>query len=401
MNDPFAFSDPESALLAISDDLSVVTETETTDDPLGRVLARPVLADRDSPAADVSAMDGYGIRLEDLNDDRDLPVSGQCPPGAAPPEMKPGHVIRIFTGAVIPDGCEAVIKREDTVESTDSIRILAATIESTVAGSHIRRAGENAAAGDAVLDAGRLITPAVTASLANFGVTAPEVFRKIRVAILTTGDEVVAPEATSLDPWQLRNSNSVALRSIVSQQALVQVVTHQHVIDDRQSLSAAVAQALLAADVVLMTGGVSKGDYDYVPDVIAEAGAEIRFHGLPIRPGKPILGAVGPAGGLILALPGNPVSATINCHRFAIPLIHKMAGRQHWMRQPALVTLDAPLRKTIPLHAMLLARITGPGMATLVESKGSGDLVAMAKSDGYVCVSPQEDSPGPWPMFRW
>ncbi|OYP34939.1 molybdopterin molybdotransferase MoeA [Rhodopirellula sp. MGV] len=401
MNDLFAFSDPESALLAVADELAVVSEIDTVDLPCGRVLALPVLADRDSPAADVSAMDGYAIRLEDLQSDVDLPVSDQCPPGVQPPTMKPGHAIRIFTGAVIPSECQAVVKREDTVESPNSIRFLPTALELTKEGDHIRRQGENAAVGDAVLDSGLVVTSALTAALANFGITSTKVLRKLRVAILTTGDEVLPPATKSLSPWQLRNSNAAAVAAIMSELAYVDVVKQEHVRDNRDALTEAFEQAVREADVVLMTGGVSKGDYDYVPDVIADAGANIRFHGLPIRPGKPILGAVTKAGGLVLALPGNPVSATINCHRFAVPLIRKMAGCQHWMSKPELATLVEPIRKTIPLHAMLLARLVGPGLAELVPAKGSGDLVAMAQSDGYVCVSPQEDSPGPWPFFRW
>ncbi|MCC9600865.1 molybdopterin molybdotransferase MoeA [Stieleria sp. JC731] len=401
MNDLFAFSDPESALLAIADDLAVVSESESVGDANGRVLSLPVLADRDSPAADVSAMDGYAIRLEDLKPDTDIPVSDQCPPGIEPPKMKPGHAIRIFTGAVIPDGCQAVIKREDAVESPNSIRFPPIAVETTVEGSHIRRSGENATAGEQVLDAGLVVSSALTAALANFGITDTSVYRKVRIAILTTGDEVLPPETQSLHPWQLRNSNAVAVRSIMSRLAFTEIVMQQHVVDQREHLNEALSNALKLADVVLMTGGVSKGDYDYVPDVIADAGANIRFHGLPIRPGKPILGAVSQKGSLVLALPGNPVSATINCHRFAVPLVHKMAGCKLWMPQPALVTLDQPIRKAIPLHSMLLAQVTGSGSATLVQTQGSGDLVAMAKSDGYVCVSPHEDSPGPWPLFRW
>jgi molybdenum cofactor synthesis domain-containing protein len=175
----------------------------------------------------------------------------------------------------------------------------------------------------------------------------------------------------------------------------------EHLRDDPETLRTSLAAAMEACDALLITGGVSKGDYDYVPGTLAELGAQLVFHGLPIRPGKPLLGAADNNGTLILGLPGNPVSATINAHRFAFPLLRRLGGSRRWLDQAATVTLEAPPRKAIPLHAMLLARHTGDGRASLVASKGSGDLVALSQSDGYVCLPPGEQSTGPWPMSDW
>ncbi|QDV40203.1 Molybdopterin molybdenumtransferase [Stieleria neptunia] len=401
MKQPFPFTDPDTAIAALAERLSVVRDTEHATDHVGRILAEPLVADRDSPAADVSAMDGYAIRMSDLQSDADVPVSGISQAGAAPPAMVDGQVVRIFTGAIIPDGCEAVVKREDTEELDASIRFLPAPIDATVPGSHIRRRGENAPIGSSVLDVGTEITPAVVAALANFGCTAPECYRRVKVAVLTTGDEVVDPATRQLEPWQLRNSNRSAVQAMLHQHALATVDTAEHVKDDRDSLQASLAAAIAVCDVVVMTGGVSMGDYDYVPETIEQLGAEIVFHGLPIRPGKPILGAATQDGKLIVGLPGNPVSATINCHRFVLPLLRRIAGKQTWADKPALVTLDQPPQKAIPLHAMLLARTTATGAAELVPAKGSGDLVALGRSDGYVAVPPMTTTTGPWPMFGW
>ncbi len=400
MMQSFNYADPDSAIEALAQRLSVVTDTESTS-PIGRILAQSIAADRDSPAADVSAMDGYAIRLSDLSTDSLVPISGESKAGSPPPSMVAGQVVRIFTGAIVPAQCEAVVKREDTDETGAAIRFHSAAVKTTVSGSHIRRAGENAPAGSAVLDRGLKVTPAVVAALANFGFVHPLVYRQVKVAILTTGNEVVDPATEQLKPWQLRNSNQSATHAMLVQNPFIDVNRVEHVSDDRDALTRSLNQAIACADAVVLTGGVSKGDYDYVPETISLSGGEIVFHGLPIRPGKPILGAATNDGKLILGLPGNPVSATINCHRFLLPLLRRIAAQVNWSDKPPMVTLDEPPRSSIPLHAMLLARRIDRGMAHLVAAKGSGDLVALAQSDGYVCLPPNTSTTGPWPMFEW
>ena len=401
MKQPFQYSDPDAAIAALAERLSVVGETEPVNESVGRIIAEPIVADRDSPAADVSAMDGYAVRMSDLLSGSIVPVSGVSQAGAAPPAMVDGQVVRIFTGAIIPDGCQAVVKREDTEELDASIRFLPAAIDATVPGSHIRRRGENAPVGSNVLDIGTEVTPAVVAALANFGCTAPICYRRVKVAVLTTGDEVVDPATPELQPWQLRNSNRSAVQAMLCQYPSATLEIVEHVKDDRDSLQRSLDAAIAACDVVVLTGGVSMGDYDYVPETIEHLGAEIAFHGLPIRPGKPILGAATKDGKLVLGLPGNPVSATINCHRFLMPLLRRIAGKPSWADKPSMVTLSEPPQKAIPLHTMLLVRMTDTGAAELVPAKGSGDLVALGRSDGYVAVPPMTTTTGPWPMFRW
>lgn len=402
MSEPFQFSDPDSAMDSLADRLVSVTGTESVSRLVGRVLAETIVADRDSPAADVSAMDGYAVCRAELQPDTEIPVAGECKAGAAPPAMVAGKALRIFTGAIIPAGCDAVIKREDTVESNDCIRVSEAVIRSTDDGMHIRRCGENAPAGSEVLPTGTPITPAVVATLANFGCIAPPVSRGVKVAVLTTGDEVVDPATKELEPWQLRNSNGAVIESMLGACPFVRVEIVEHVQDDPDALVRSLSDAVESCDAVVMTGGVSKGDYDYVPDTIAELGGQIDFHGLPIRPGKPILGAATADGKLILGLPGNPVSTTINCHRFLLPLLRRIAGDRLWRDRPSMVTLRQPPARPIPLHTMLLVRLDHQaGWAELVAAKGSGDLVALGQSDGYVCVPPMATDAGPWPFYRW
>lgn len=401
MTQPTIFNDPDAALAELARHVSVVAETEVVDQPMERILAAPILADRDSPAADVSAMDGYAVRLENVVPDVDIPVSGESSAGSPPPQMVSGQIVRIFTGAIVPDGCQAVVKREDTIESDGSIRFRSSAIETTTQGSNIRCGGENAPAGSEVLPAGMFIHSATIATLANFGAMQPTVHRRVRVTVLTTGDEVLDVQTESLQPWQLRNSNQAVSVAMLSRLPFIDVHRVCHVPDDPATMRKSLSDAIESSDAVIATGGVSKGNYDYVPETIVGLGGRIVFHGLPIRPGKPILGAVTDAGKLILGLPGNPVSSSINCHRFAIPLLRKIGGATAWTDRPAMMRLLEPPRKTIPLHAMLLARACGVGEAELVAAKGSGDLVALGQSDGYICVQPMQASTGPWPMFYW
>ncbi|MCA9138511.1 MAG: molybdopterin molybdotransferase MoeA [Planctomycetales bacterium] len=401
MSQSFQFNDPDSAIVALAERLRIISDTESVADPIGRILAAPIVADRDSPAADVSAMDGYAIHIADLKPDCDIDVSAESKPGAPPPAMVAGKVVRIFTGAIIPAGCEAIVKREDTIESNHSIRFLTEAIDATVPGSHVRRTGENAAVGSDVLGIGAEITPASIAALANFGCMAPLCYRPVKVAVLTTGDEVVDPKTITLEPWQLRNSNQAAVLAMLRRQTIADVQIVQHVPDHRDSVTLAMKTAIETCDVVVMTGGVSKGDYDYVPETIQSVGGNMVFHGLPIRPGKPILGAATDDGKLLLGLPGNPVSTTINCHRFLLPMLRHIAGKQCWMNDASIVSLKQPPTNAIPLHTMPLVRMLDNATAELVPAKGSGDLVALGQSDGYVCIPPMTTTTGPWLMYRW
>lgn len=399
MSSKFKFDRPDDAIASLSSRLSTVGVEPSASHLIGRTLARDVVADRDSPAADVSAMDGYAVRLADVRCDDAISVSGESAPGAPPPELSPGSVVRIFTGAIVPVGSEAVVKREDTEESDNSIRFREPAL-GIERGGHIRRAGENAKKGSTVLPAGTRITAAGHATMANFGAYQADVHEPVRVSIITSGNEVGVFDDVQPQPWQLRNSNRFSLLSLLSR-SWIQVVATDHCQDDSGQLADTLNRRLSQSDAVILTGGVSMGDYDYVPEVVQASGGEIVFHGLPIRPGKPILGAATAAGKLILGLPGNPVSATIGGHRFAIPLLAKLGGQVNWQPPCPAVHLNGAGDQTLPLHWLRLVRITGPGIAEPVLSRGSGDLVSLGASSGYVEIPKGEQGSGPWPYHSW
>ncbi len=394
----FKFDSPETALHALAAKLHTVDSADASADPTGQALFEDLVADRDSPAADVSAMDGYAVELDALNQAGEIQVVGESAPGAAPPSLQTGTAVRIFTGAIVPAEADLVIKREDTDESETAI-VLSNAAKQLGTGENIRRAGENARQGAIVLSRGTQVTAAVRATMANFGVYQAKTFRPVRVSIITSGNEVGLFEDASPEAWQLRNSNRFAIESLLAKPWINLVGAH-HCRDDQQSLHETVQKCISESDAVLLTGGVSMGDYDYVPDVVAGAGGEIVFHGLPIRPGKPILGAATGDGKLIIGLPGNPVSATVCCHRFALPLLAKMNGQTDWNPSQTKIPFAGAGDKTIPLHWMRLAKLTPDG-AVAIQSQGSGDLVSLGQSTGYVEVAPSESGPGPWPYRAW
>lgn len=411
------FQNPDAAIEALAERLFVVSP-ESSVEVAGRVLAQDLVTDRDSPAANVSAMDGYAIRMSELCEDVDIPVRGIALPGAAPPDIVDGCVAQIFTGAVVPKNADAVVQREHAVESEGSIRFLPVAMKATL-GTNIRAAGENIRGGEVFLKSGVCITAPRSAAMVNFGIESASVFQKVRVAIVTTGDEVVGgdtdpmfgrgkaepqrdpPTSQSLSTWQIRNSNRFALQSLFSEPDWLATPTWIHVSDQRDLLASRLREMVAHHDAVILTGGVSAGDHDYVPDVVREIGGEVIFHKLPVRPGKPILGAVMPEGKLILGLPGNPVSATMGGRRFAMPLLSKMSGQNDWRDQVPCVRIENAGGKTLPLYWMRGVRLTDRGSAVPVIGKGSGDLVTLAQTDGFIEMPPGASGEGPWPYWSW
>lgn len=396
-----AYASPAEAVAAMLERVRAVgTERIGLRDASGRVLAEAVRADRPSPAADVSAMDGYAMRVRDVAAGRHA-VAGEVRIGREPPPLA-GRVLRIVTGAPVPAGADAVVKREDVRELGDAIEIDAGVLAALRPGANIRRRGENIGAGDEVIGAGSVIGPASSAAMACFGVREPLVHRRVRVGILVTGDEVLAAGADP-SPWELRDSNGAALRSLIGACAWAEAVGPRRAEDEPGPLRGAIESLLSECDALIVTGGVSMGDRDFVPAALEAAGVEVLFHRIPQRPGKPVLGGItrgGERGGQpVLGLPGNPVSVLVTARRMAGPVLAKAAGGAE--PPPPLVKLESQWGKRLGLWWHRPVRLSGPGRAVLVEGKGSGDIVSASRSDGFIEVPPGEGGPGPWPFYGW
>ncbi|HEY9646035.1 MAG TPA: gephyrin-like molybdotransferase Glp, partial [Chroococcidiopsis sp.] len=297
----------------------------------GRVLAVPVVSQLDFPHWDNSAMDGYAVRFADVaSGSAEQPVSltvvEEIPAGYAPQRtIESGQAARILTGSMMPLGADTVVMQEDTVRQGD--RVLICTTPKPQA--FVRHRGAYYQAGAALLSPGVTLAAPEIAVLAAAQCTAVRVYRRPRVAILSTGSELVAPDQP-LGPGQIVDSNQYALAALV-QQAGAEPICLGVVPDHPDALKQAIAQAISTADFVLSSGGVSVGDYDYVDQILAELGASIHIRAVAVKPGKPLTvatftGGSRPRSVLYFGLPGNPVSALVTFWRFVLPALRKFSG---------------------------------------------------------------------------
>ena len=331
----------DDALRKLGDLTSPVLDTEVI--PLieskGRVVASTIDAPMDLPPFDTSAMDGYAVHESDLNQDRELAVIGESRAGHVYQNAAaPGTAIRIFTGAPIPRGTSAVVIQEDVERNGDQIRFRT----SLEIGENIRRRGHDIAKTQLLAKAGDRLDAYKISWLAACGVTNLTVVRRIRVALFSTGDELIDP-GTPLGPGQIYDANRTALRELLSERP-VEVLDLGALPDDPHAINRALETAAKAADVVVTSGGVSVGDADYVKDIVAQAGS-LDFWKIALKPGKPLaVGRVGKA--LFFGLPGNPVSTIITYLLFVAPTIDRLCG----MSDNTPYRLPAILQETIEHH---------------------------------------------------
>lgn len=398
----FAFDSPAAALDALCAKVTPVeTESIPWNQAMGRVLAADAHSDRPSPSCDVSAMDGYALRLQDCTPGtpQTIKVAGEIRIGEQPQPMPYGQALQIVTGAPVPDGAEIVIRREDVTELPNAIELSASLIQSLKPGANIRRLGENMPVGTAIHCAARIITAPIMGMLTGFGIATPTVYNQVKLAIITTGNEVVPPETTPTQ-WQLRDSNAPSIIALCDQHRWIKVHQHIHARDTFDDIKTTAEQLLKTSDALVFTGGVSMGDHDHVPAIIQALGAETIFHKLPQRPGKPALGAVCD-GKPILGLPGNPVSVMVTAHRLLIPSLAIRAGIQAPIATPRMMHLANPDDNSIGLYWSRLAKIVSDDTVELIKSKGSGDVPSSALSDGFVELAPGQSGEGPFPFWSW
>ena len=348
----------------------------------GRVLAEDLLASIDVPGSDVSAMDGYALAGE-VAAGATLPVVGTIAAGAAPGDrLASGSALRIMTGAPIPHGADRVIPIEDTDRGKERVTVRVAL----EAGAHIRRRGEVVEKGAPLLPAGTLLTPGALGLIATHGYDRLPIVRAPRVAILTTGDEVVPPDATP-QPGQLRDSHTDFLLAAC---AATGAVPHSlGIAPDRVAVLREKLREGLRSDVLIVSGGVSMGEFDLVEPVLAELGAQPLFDAVAIQPGKPMVAAVHP-GGLLFALPGNPASAMVCFWLLVRPALRRLLGQSDAFWREALEgRLSSPLPAARDRDRILPARVRFEQGHLLVEPLvpvGSHDLAAYAQGTALVRV---------------
>lgn len=355
----------------------------------GRVLAEPVIADRDQPPFPRSTRDGFACRTAELQSGS-LRVAGLLRAGElwTRGAIGAGEAVEIMTGAPVPPGADCVVMIEHVTVADGSMSL--STPRAPEPGENIVDAGSEARAGDVLVPAGRRIGLTETAAAAGCGYADLAVFARPRVAILATGDELVGVAETPL-PHQIRNSNSYSLAAQVAAAGASPVI-FPIVPDDRSATEQAIAQAS-AYDLTLLTGGVSMGKFDFVEQALLAHGAEFFFTGARIQPGKPVVFGKLPKT-YFFGLPGNPISTMVTFTLFAAPLLRAIAGEKDAAPRFVLAPLEEDVRVKAGLTRFLPARMESDFRGARVRRigwQGSGDLAAAAQANAFLVVPETTD----------
>ncbi|MBS0346679.1 MAG: molybdopterin molybdotransferase MoeA [Proteobacteria bacterium] len=358
---------------------------------LGRVLAEAVISPIDVPAHDNSAMDGYGLRGADLHSDgpTTLQVIGSAYAGRPfPRAIGPGEAVRIMTGAPLPDGVDTVVMQEVVTSLDDQVTIP----PGQRMGQNVRKAGEDLRAGSPALPAGKLLRPAELGLIASLGISEISVRRRLRVAIFSTGDEVV-PLGTIAREGEIFDSNRYTLFGMLTRLG-VEVIDLGVVRDDPLALEGSFREAASIADVVITSGGVSVGEADFTRSMMNKLG-EVLFWKIAMKPGRPMafghIGADGD-GAWLFGLPGNPVAVMVTFYQFARPALLRLAGVEAPGEPPELramctVSIRKGRGRTEFLRGQLYAE-DGEWKVRTTGAQGSGILRSMTEANCFIVLGP-------------
>jgi molybdopterin molybdotransferase len=392
-------SEPDvSNLLSVQQAIEILDAAPVSPRPIrvplaearGLRLAAEIVSDRDYPPFDRSLMDGYAVRCADIaNAPADLPVAGTIAAGAAlPPPLSAGAAVAIMTGAPMPAGADCVIPVEDTNRLDDGRRVRIG--HALAPGRYIARRGSDCAAGRMVLSKGVKLTPAAIAVAASVGAHVVDVFARPTCAVLSTGDEIVPLDATP-GPTQIRNSNSAMLVALLDRLG-ADARDLGIIFDDPQRIRSAIETAIGQHDITFITGGMSMGEFDFVPRVLREIGVQLKITKLRIKPGKPfVFGTMSPR--FVFGLPGNPVSGFACTLRLCSRLIARLAGAaaadaERWVTAPLAEALEA----SGPREFYQPAVLREDGDLLPLKWKGSADIYTLAQANALL-VRPESDPP--------
>jgi len=361
----------------------------------GRVLAQPIPADRDYPPFDRSTRDGFAVKAADAAvEGVTLACIGECKAGSGfAGSVGPSQCVEIMTGAAVPAGADAVVMVEYARMAGGRV-----TIERVAErGQNIVPQGKEARAGQELLAAGTRLGVAEMSLAAQVGTPRVTVFARPRVAVLSTGDEVV-DIATTPAPLQIRNSNGLALGTLAAL-AGAEPISLGNAADNRDELRRGIERGL-EADLLVLSGGVSKGKYDLVEEILAESGAEIFFDAVAIRPGQPtVFGRC--HGKPVLGLPGNPISSMVTFELFAVPAIDILSGAAPQALPILHARLAHAVRERGTLTRFLPAQVRerqGEAKVSLLSWQGSGDVAALAQANAFLVVPPEKSE---WVAGEW
>lgn len=375
MNALLRVEEAQTRLLALRPPLP--SENIPLSHSFGRFTSEDTIALRDQPVAPISAMDGFAIRFLDIPGPWIL--AGEVAAGAVPAQtLASGEAIRIFTGANLPDGADTVMVQEDTEIRGDTVFLTGEGPASL--GRHIRARGSDFAAGDCLLGRGMRLTAGALAAAAMGGTGHILVNACPRVAIVTTGNELVPP-GQKLEPGQIPDSNGIMLAAMLAAEPAY-ITPPCHVRDDRQVLSSVLRELAQRHDVIVTTGGASVGTHDHVQGAIADAGGTIEFWKIAMRPGKPLLAAtLGET--IIVGLPGNPSSAFVTAALFLLPLIRHLAGAADPLPQIQQAWLATPLEQG-GMRRDYLRAVVENGILSVLTSQDSGQTLPLAVANALM-----------------
>ncbi len=371
---------PLEDALRIVDETSAQVRLKGEKVPVRAALGRALLTDQasrlDLPPFNKSAMDGYAVLDGDKCDRYRLLET--VPAGRMGTErLVPGTVVKVMTGTPVPEGAGRVIIIEHTEERGDTV-----IVHEHSPAANICWKGEDVRRGDVVLRAGAVLSALDIANLIACAIVEVEVAQRVRVAVISTGDEIVDSPAL-LQPGRIMNANGPLLAGLAAQFGL-QVVTEESVPDDMDAIVAALRAGLEAAEMVVLSGGVSVGEFDFVTSALSEVGLKVRFTRVAVKPGKPMTYASG-AGGTVFGLPGNPVSVYLMFHLFVLRAAARMMGASAPVREwPARMACEFKRRKTERVE-YVPCRLTDGGVEP-IEYHGSAHLEALTEADGFFIV---------------
>ncbi|GAB4024797.1 molybdopterin molybdotransferase MoeA [Spirosoma gilvum] len=383
--------------------LTLPTETIPLMDSLGRVLREPIFADRDFPPFNRVSMDGIGIAFSAYaSGQRTFGISGQQFAGQPQQTLADATAcLEVMTGAMLPVGIDTVVRYEDISVSNGQATI---TIDDITVGQNIHLQAVDRRAGDELLPVGTLLSPSAIAVAASVGKSTVVVSSLPRVALISTGDELVDVGDTPL-PHQIRRSNTYMLRAALTSLGIT--ATLHHIVDDEQVLQAEIQNLLATNDVLILSGGVSAGKADFVPDVLTRLGIQKHFHKIEQRPGKPLWFGTSSTdtaypNRTVFALPGNPVSTVLCAYRYVIPYLRTSLGLAP---APALyaqlaqsVVFKPNLTYFLPVR--LTAAPDGRTMAHPLPGSGSADFANLLAADGFMELPTEQSAFGIGEAFR-
>jgi molybdopterin molybdotransferase len=364
----------ESALAGVP---LVEHEVVSVRESLGRVLAADLRSRLDIPPFNKAAMDGYAVCANDERDEYKL-MDTVAAGSQSSVRLEPGGAIKVMTGAPVPDGSGRVIILEHVEERERTVQV-----KQHSTSANICLQAEDLHAGDVFLERGKLIGAVELANMVSCGVVDVEVYRRIRLALISTGDELVeSPE--QLAPGKIINSNGPLLKALATENGF-DVVSNVTVGDDLEQTTAAIEQAVDRADIAVLSGGVSAGEFDYVPQAIECLGMCIHFARLAVKPGKPTTFASG-EGRILLGLPGNPVAVYLMFHLFVLRAAGYLRGIKQAPRIASVRLASDITRKPGDRLEFVPCRLTEEGLAELLPYHGSAHQAALMRADGLAAI---------------